>query len=162
MTQRYCVTGRMDCLHRPECGHNCYYDTAQPEQPEQDACGWQFYAGGKWHTGMEVNDHRVNTEAAGIPTRNVYPGPVAQPEQGPVASIYITPGGEREVDDWRHTLPVGRNLLYTAPPQPLTNEEITNAFNEAMAKRPKDASNAETNRLFARAIETAHGIGDKP
>lgn len=50
--------------------------------------------------------------------------------------------------------------LYTTPPaQParewvgLTNEEITAAFNEAMALRPKDSSNAETNRLFVRAIE---------
>jgi hypothetical protein len=43
-------------------------------------------------------------------------------------------------------------------PVPLTNEQITKAFNEAMSKRPKDASNAETNRLFARAIEAAHGI----
>lgn len=57
---------------------------AQPE-PEQEPCGWQFYAAGKWHNGMEANDHRVNTEAAGIPTRNVYPGPVAQPEQEPTS-----------------------------------------------------------------------------
>ena len=33
----------------------------------------------------------------------------------PVASIYISPNGEREFDDWRVELPVGRNLLYTAP-----------------------------------------------
>ena len=50
--------------------------------------------------------------------------------------------------------------VHTSPPQrkPLTNEEITQAFNKAMAERPKDASNAETNRLFVRAIEAAHGI----
>lgn len=35
----------------------------------------------------------------------------------PVASIYITPGGDREFDDWKCDLPIGRNLLYTAPPQ---------------------------------------------
>jgi hypothetical protein len=53
--------------------------------------------------------------------------------------------------------------LYTNPPAqpalaPLTNEQITKAFNEAMALRPKDASNAETNRIFVRCIEAAHGI----
>jgi hypothetical protein len=37
--------------------------------------------------------------------------------QEPVASIYITPNGAREFDDWRHDLPVGSNLLYTTPPQ---------------------------------------------
>jgi hypothetical protein len=42
---------------------------------------------------------------------------LAEPVQEPVASIYITPNGSREFDDWRHDLPVGSNLLYTAPPQ---------------------------------------------
>ena len=46
----------------------------------------------------------------------------------------------------------------SAQRKPLTNEQITKAFHEAMAKRPKDASNAETNRLFVRAVEAAHGI----
>ncbi len=32
-----------------------------------------------------------------------------------VASIFVTFSGEREIDDWRHPLPVGRNLLYTHP-----------------------------------------------
>lgn len=90
------------------------------------------------------------------------PPNTAPPQQQaePVASIYVTLSGDREFDDWKHELPVGRNFLYTTPPQrkPLTNEEIAKAFNEAMAKRPKDASNAETNRLFVRAIEAAHGI----
>ena len=45
---------------------------------------------------------------------------LASPEQPvsedkPVASIYITPSGEREFDDWRDELTVGRNLLYTRP-----------------------------------------------
>lgn len=41
-----------------------------------------------------------------------------QPAQEPVASIYITPDGQREVDDWKVSLPVGRNELY-AVPQPI-------------------------------------------
>ena len=39
-----------------------------------------------------------------------------QPEQEPVASIYISQSGEREFDDWKCKLPIGRNLLYTTPP----------------------------------------------
>lgn len=35
-------------------------------------CGWQFYQDGKWNNGMEVNNHRQNTEAAGIPIRDVF------------------------------------------------------------------------------------------
>ena len=44
-------------------------------QPEQEPCGWQFYHNGKWQNGMETNNHRANTEAAGIPVRDVYPSP---------------------------------------------------------------------------------------
>ena len=29
MTRRYCVSGRVDCPHLPECGHDCHYDTAE-------------------------------------------------------------------------------------------------------------------------------------
>jgi hypothetical protein len=46
---------------------------------QQEPCGWQFYHLGKWHNGMETNNHRANTEAAGIPVRDVYPSP--QPAQ---------------------------------------------------------------------------------
>jgi hypothetical protein len=47
----------------------------QAAQLEQEPCGWQFYQDGKWHNGMETNNHRANTEAAGIPVRDVYPAP---------------------------------------------------------------------------------------
>ena len=57
----------------------------------------------------------------------------AQLAQGPVASIYITPGGEREFDDWCHALPFGRNLLFTSPPQRewvgLTHAELVEIYN---------------------------------
>jgi len=39
----------------------------------------------------------------------------AAPADSPVASIYITPDGQREFDDWRAELPVGRTELYTRP-----------------------------------------------
>jgi hypothetical protein len=61
--------------------------------------------------------------------RVAFSAPQPKRKQEPVASIYISPSGERELDDWRVELPVGRNLLYTAP-QPkrewvgLTDEEI--------------------------------------
>ena len=54
-------------------------------QPEQEPCGWQFYQDGKWHNGSETNNHREHTEAAGIPTRNVYPEP--QPAPAVVAQL---------------------------------------------------------------------------
>jgi hypothetical protein len=55
-----------------------------------------------------------------------------QPEQEPVASIYISQSGEREFDDWKCKLPIGRNLLYTTPPAAhpfvgLTDEEFLEA-----------------------------------
>lgn len=52
---------------------------------------------------------------------DLYLGP--QSEQKPVASIYISPNGEREFDDWKHDLPIGRNELFAAPvAQPATEQ----------------------------------------
>jgi hypothetical protein len=35
--------------------------------------GWQFYEGGKWYYGTDMpKDHRLHTEAAGIPVRDLY------------------------------------------------------------------------------------------
>lgn len=42
-----------------------------------------------------------------------------------------------------------------AKPRPLTDEQINEAFNQSMAVRPQGASNAETRRLFVRAVEAA-------
>ncbi len=75
-------------------------------------------------------DDSLYTETDGPFCENCFP--LVQPEHEPVASIYITPGGEREFDDWRHALPVGRNLLYTSPPQRewagLTEDEIDSIY----------------------------------
>ncbi len=38
-----------------------------------------------------------------------------QPAADAVVSIYVTAGGEREFNDWKVPLSVGRNLLYTQP-----------------------------------------------
>jgi hypothetical protein len=46
--------------------------TAPPQRTEQEPVAWQFFEGGKWHNGMEVNDHRKHTEAASVPVRDLY------------------------------------------------------------------------------------------
>lgn len=51
----------------------------QRKEPEQEPCGWQYYHDGKWHNGLETNNHRANTEAAGVPVRDVYPSPQRKP-----------------------------------------------------------------------------------
>jgi hypothetical protein len=38
----------------------------------QEPVAWQFFQNGKWHNGMEVNDHRKHTEAVGVPVRDLY------------------------------------------------------------------------------------------
>jgi len=85
---------------------------------------------------------------------------LAQPaDMEPVASIYITPSGKREFDDWRHDLPVGVNLLYTHPPArvPLTEQEIWDAVQHGVVGGIGMPSKAIA---VARAIEAAHGIGE--
>lgn len=52
MTRRYCDTGRIDCPHLPECGHECRYDTATvrkikpypavPDDIEPVSDGWHM------------------------------------------------------------------------------------------------------------------------
>jgi hypothetical protein len=59
--------------------------------------------------GAHAEEKRINAIAAIKRT-------LAAPVQKPVASIYVTIGGDREFDDWKHELPVGRNFLYTTPP----------------------------------------------
>ena len=104
------------------------------------------------------------------------PGGLAQPEQEPVAlpdgkRLILVDGTFDELVYWLDRCEDKGHLEncydlvepwanfkyenYASPPQrqPLTHEQITKAFNEAMAKRPKDASNAETNRLFVQSIE---------
>jgi hypothetical protein len=56
------------------------YTTPPQPAPLQEPCGWQFHKDGKWYNGMDTNNHRANTERAGIPVRDVYPVPQAQRE----------------------------------------------------------------------------------
>lgn len=50
----------------------------EAEKPAaQEPVAWQFFEDSAWHIGMDVHDHRKNTEAAGIPTRDLYAAPVA-------------------------------------------------------------------------------------
>lgn len=40
---------------------------------EVEPCGvWQFFQHGEWNVGSNLNNHRQNTEDAGIPTRDLY------------------------------------------------------------------------------------------
>lgn len=51
----------------------------RPAQTEQQPVSWQFYQDGKWWNGGDrIKDHRKNTEAAGIPVRDLYAAPIAQ------------------------------------------------------------------------------------
>ena len=34
---------------------------------------WQFFSRGKWHTGMNCNNHKQNTIDADYPVRDLYP-----------------------------------------------------------------------------------------
>ena len=54
----------------------------------------------------------------------------------PVASIYVTEDGQREVDDWRVPLPAGSNLLYTAP-QAVQAAAVPEAIEQMAADRYK-------------------------
>lgn len=54
-----------------------------------------------------------------------------QPQQNkPVASIYISPGGEREFDDWKCELPAGRNILYASSEVPSITMDMARRFLE--------------------------------
>jgi hypothetical protein len=120
---------------------------------QQEPCGWQFYQDGKWHNGMEINNHRANTEAAGVPVRDVYPTPTAQPapEQQEPVGVYghcpvcgakgVTrerrPGGDDRCANG-HTY---KSIHATTPPAAqrqwvgLTEDEIEK-LRESFATRP--------------------------
>jgi hypothetical protein len=57
------------------------YCDALPAPVQQEPCGWQFFQDGKWHNGMETNNHRANTESAGFLVRDVYSSPPAAQRQ---------------------------------------------------------------------------------
>ena len=67
--------------------------------PVQEPCGWQFYQDGKWHNGMETNNHRANTEAAGFRVRDVYASPPAAPVPLTLAKIRAMWGSENGLED---------------------------------------------------------------
>lgn len=59
-----------------EVEYRALYTAPQPAKPaEQEPCGWQFFQDGQWYNGSDRHDHRKHTEAAGFPTRDVYPAP---------------------------------------------------------------------------------------
>lgn len=63
------------------------------------------------------------------------------------------------MDDWRHALPVGRNILYTAPParQALSQKAVVEAF----CKLPHQVQYVCTFEAGVRFAESYYGIGGK-
>lgn len=62
--------------HSPDGTVTDYGTKSAPAADGGEVAGWQFYQDGKWHNGDDrIKDHRANTEAAGIPVRDVYTHP---------------------------------------------------------------------------------------
>ena len=85
-----------------------------------------------------------------------------QPQQEPVGVVNVEHfRGQKSMENvdfqLMADLPPGQHFVYTSPPQrkPLTDEEIHKVAFDIDGKTP----NAHIK--FARAIEAAHGIGDK-
>lgn len=73
------------------------------------------------------------------------PAPAAQP----VASIYITEDGGREFDDWRVSLPVGRNELYAAPQAPTEDaREAVTVPSWALVELLREAKGLDDGHVF--------------
>ena len=89
---------------------------------------------------------------------------LAQPEQEPVAHVYLfEPNGRPRVAwDNAKDIKIG-DKLYTAPPQrkPLTDGEIWSTYKNLWMFHPAEEPRLAGDVLkFARAIEAAHGIKD--
>ena len=53
-------------------------DQCKAALAEIDKCepvAWQFYQDGKWHNGMDTNNHKQNTIDAGFPVRDIFTSP---------------------------------------------------------------------------------------
>jgi len=65
-----------------------------PAPAAQEPMAWQFFQDGRWWNGYDnIPDHRANTEAAGIPTRDLYASPPTAEQ--PKASCQWIPVSER-------------------------------------------------------------------
>jgi hypothetical protein len=105
---------------------------------------------------VTVYPHKVATDAA-APLRER----LAQPEQEPVGKIGWAANRPNTICEvhWIDMPPVGTKL-YTTPPQrkPLTVEEIKKLIHPIVMA---DLSDEMTDFEIVRAIEAAHGIGEK-
>ena len=92
----------------------------------------------------KASDHRLNCTGSN--------------ESGQGGSVYAAQPEQDHGFD-RTASHMAGEYVDTAPPSKpwvsLTDEQIAEAFDHSMAIRPKESSNAETRRLFARAIEAA-------
>jgi hypothetical protein len=65
--------------------------------------GRQFYQDGKWHNGMDTNNHKQNTIDAGFPIRELYTSPQPIEKCEPVAYMYQheETGNIGFIDQWQ-------------------------------------------------------------
>ena len=110
---------------------------------------------------VHVENRRLIDRIEAIDVPLAQPAPVQEPvatlwQHGETGRTRITMPGDITDCDARWFKAAD---LYTTPPAAqrqwvgLTVEEEDAAFEQSMAERPKDASNKETRRLYARAIE---------
>ena len=138
------------CLEHPDAQDSIVaieHELAQQEHPEQMArLGWQYF----------------ECPACGSEGARAFP----KPEQGPVAwgcNRYIEDDNGFQIGTDEPELAWGKYApddngwwpLYTSPPQrqPLTEKELAGIY--------MTTTGLDFYRKFARAIEKAHGIGDK-
>jgi len=120
---------------------------------------WQFYQDGKWWNGDDrIKDHRANTEAAGIPIRELFtpPPPVAVPEEKGFADAPPELGNNEAVA-WVNGYHQCRDDMLSAAPQPqaedLTNETLKAVEGVLATAITNGEISAHAARAFMRALK---------
>ena len=81
----------------------------------------------------------------------------------PVATIYVTEDGSREVDDWKVELPVGATTLYTAAQAATAKQsphpEYDKGFSDGWNRREERQAAAPASQPFAYEFSRSNGDG---
>jgi len=102
--ERYWVTTRGD----KKAARELQRHPLQPQTYVQDSANRHWVT---WQAAQQALDHLAHLKDEFYEeTVDALREALAQPEQEPVASIYVTTGGEREFDDWHCPLPVGIDI----------------------------------------------------
>ena len=97
-----------------------------------------------------------------IPLESIYKEPEQPAQQEPVARVVGYYAGRCVIEPLDPAAVMPNNMaLYTRPQarEPLTDEQIHDIYDEVARREPYNM--AVTRRNIARAIEAAHGIGEK-